>query len=500
MTTATQRGKGPSADGPSIEPAPASPISRAWSSFEHARAVADAVLYEGYLLYPYRRSSPKNRVRWQFGVLAPRAFIDAAGPADTSVAGSADAWHQQTDCLLEVSPARDARVQILLRFLHLQHRAVQALGPDGNFATVDSLEVDGERHLTFDEALPREFDVECDFGELRDGPRILEVAAREGEQVEDLRDAAGTRVGRIVRRCWPVSATLRLEVFPATAPFPLHRLRLVVANSVDAVPASASRPEALRRSLVAAHSLLGVRGGRFVSLLEPPIWAGVAAGECRNVHTYPVLAGADDGRDVVLSSPIILYDHPQIAPESPGPLFDSGEIDEILSLRTMTLTEEEKREVRATDPQAAELLDRVDHLPQEVLARLHGAVRSLKPVRPGGGPEQATASQDPTWWNPGADSSVSPDTDSVVVDGVRVARGSRVRLHPRTHGTDAHDVFLEGRTARVEAVFLDVDDARHVAVRLDDDPGADLLQWYGRYYYFAPEEIRPLADEGTGDR
>ena len=90
---------------------------------------------------------------------------------------------------------------------------------------------------------------------------------------------------------------------------------------------------------------------------------------------------------------------------------------------------------------------------------------------------------------------MSPGSDAVVVDGVRVARGSRVRLHPRSSGTDAHDMFLQGRTARVEAVLLDVDDDRHVAVVLDDDPGADLHEWYGRYHYFAPEELTPLDTE-----
>ena len=90
---------------------------------------------------------------------------------------------------------------------------------------------------------------------------------------------------------------------------------------------------------------------------------------------------------------------------------------------------------------------------------------------------------------------MSPDDDAVIVDGVRVARGSRVRLAPRRSGTDAHDVFLRDRTARVQAVLLDVDDDRHVAVVLDDDPGADLHEWYGRYYYFAPTELVPIASE-----
>ena len=169
--------------------------------------------------------------------------------------------------------------------------------------------------------------------------------------------------------------------------------------------------------------------------MEPPNWASEAAKECTNLHTFPVLAGADGGRDVVLSSPIIMYDHPGVAPESPGDLFDAGEIDEILSLRTLTLTDEEKREARATDPRAKAIVDRVDALPKEMLrppAR-RGAFPAARRRRAG----------------PGAEPPVAPDADAVVVDGVRVTRGSRVRLAPRRSGTDAHDVFLRGRTARV---------------------------------------------------
>jgi hypothetical protein len=430
--------------------------------FAAATAVADAVLYEGYLLYPYRRSSAKNRVRWQFGVLAPRAVVEAAGPPDTGVAGSADAWYQRTECLLE-APA-DARLRVRLRFLQVQHRAIEARTPGGAFAPVDELEIDGQRHLTFDEARPREFDLDGRLDDLRAG-RTVHVTTEGGEEVEELRDATGSVAGRIVRRSRAVPATVRLTVALVQAPFPLHRLRLVVENADTSVPAAVPRPEALRSSLVAAHCLIGVEGGQFLSLLEPPLWAAGAAGECRNVHAFPVLAGAGGGRDVVLSSPILLYDDPRIAPESPGPLFDSGEIDEILSLRALTLTDEEKREARATDPRAAAILDRVDDLAGEVWARLHGAVRSLRPV--------------------------PREPECVLVGGTRVAAGSRVRLRPRRHGTDAQDVFLAGRTAIVDRVLLDVDGTRFVAVRLDD-PGADLIADHGRCYQFTADEIEPL--------
>ncbi len=467
----------------------------AWpAGCESARLVADAVLYEGYLLYPYRTSSEKNRVRWQFGVLAPREWIEARGPARESVAGSADTWRQRTECLLEAGASAQLRVR--LRFLQLQHRSVRRRGAAGEFVEVSELEVAGTRHLTFDEAVPQEFDVAVQLAEL-DGREHTElITVPGGEDTEPLGPADD---GQVVRTRWPLSARLRLSLSDAPAPFPVRRLRVEIENAVTEQPVGAERAEVLRRCLIATHCLLSVRDGVFLSLLDPPAWADAAAKECTNLHTFPVLAGENGGRDVVLSSPIIMYDHPGVAPESPGDLHDACEIDEILTLRTLTLTDEEKREARATDPRAKAIVDRADVMPKEMLARLHGAGRSLRPVseRPvsEGADTPAPPERAPRWWDPGADDALSPGSDAVVVDGVRVARGSRVRLHPRRSGTDAHDMFLQGRTARVEAVLLDVDDDRHVAVVLDDDPGADLHQWYGRYHYFAPEELTPLDPE-----
>ncbi|MFD2416039.1 hypothetical protein [Amycolatopsis pigmentata] len=453
------------------------------AEYGHAVDVADAVLYEGYLLYPYRKSSGKNRVRWQFGVLAPRTWVPEELATDTGISGSADAWRQRTECLLE-APA-SATVHMRLRFLRTRHRSVQAACPDRGFRPVGELTVDGEQYLTFDEAIPREYDIEATVGELCEAPRVTEIFAPPGEEIERLGD-----VGRVVWTTWPVRAVVRLSAERADAPFPLVRLRAEIENTGDAPTAEAPRTEALRVSLVATHSLLSVRGGSFLSLLDPPVWAEAAAKECRNVHTFPVLAGDAGRRDVMLSAPILMYDHPEVSPESPGAMFDATEIDEILSLRTLTLTDEEKREARATDPRAAEIIDRVDGIPREVLDRLHGAVRSLRPL--GAGQDESPSSP-PRWWEPGADSALRPDSDAVLVDGVRVAKGSQVRLRPRRHGADAHDMFLDGRTGLVEAVFLDVDDSRHVAVTIVDDPGADLHRWYGRYYYFAPDELEPIG-------
>jgi hypothetical protein len=221
-------------------------------------------------------------------------------------------------------------------------------------------------------------------------------------------------------------------------------------------------------------------GAAFVSLLEPPDAAAAAAARCVQRRCYPVLVGPSGSADVVLGSPIILYDHPEIAPQSAGALFDSTEIDEILTLRVMTMTDAEKAEARATDPRAAEIIDRCEQMSPDTLRDLHGVLR-VPDATPGDAP----------WWDPAADADVHPHTDSVVVDGTAIARGSLVRVHP-SRRADAQDVFFADQVARVTAVISDVDGSTHVALVLVDDPASDLHEEAGRFFYFAPEELEPL--------
>ena len=100
-----------------------------------------------------------------------------------------------------------------------------------------------------------------------------------------------------------------------------------------------------------------------------------SAAECPQHRCWPVLAGPPGATDIVLVSPIILYDYPEVAPESAVALFDSTEIDEILTLRVLTMTDEEKAEARATDPRAREIIDRCEAMTPEDLQRLHGVLR-----------------------------------------------------------------------------------------------------------------------------
>jgi hypothetical protein len=423
------------------------------TGFDTARKVADAILYEGYLLYPYRASSRKNQVRWQFGVLVPKAWAE--------VDGSEPSW-SQTECLLE--PRRGARVKVVLRFLQLEARRTA----DGSW----------------DEAVEREVEATMAVDDLADGELAFPF------------ELPGGTSGEPERTSWPVSGLLRCTSERFDGPYGVVKLRFRVENMSPWHGPEAKRDEALHRSLVAHHLLIAVEHGAFISLLDPPEWASAAVMTCENLHTWPVLVGEQGRRDMLLSSPIILYDYPAIAPESPRDLFDGTEIDEILTLRTMALTDEEKREARSTDDRAAAIIDHVDAMPPELLDRLHGAVRYLRDAGAGQravpGIDNAAGPPEVPWWNPGADASVSPETDSVRIAGVAVARGSRVRLRPGQRRADAQDVFLDGRTATVEAVLEDVDGEHHLAVTLEDDPAADLQRWHGRYLYFSPDEVEPL--------
>ncbi|MFE5186060.1 hypothetical protein [Streptomyces sp. NPDC056628] len=449
--------------------------------FERIGAVADAVLCEGYLLYPYRRSSAKNRVRWQFGVLFPRDWVESDGPVAPTVSGSADSWYQRTECLLR-TPRPGASVHVRLRFLQMQRKQVQEAGADGGHRDVPSLRAaDGTVHLTFDEAVPREAALTLSLDERVVRGTTAPVGAPGGTDVEPLPADAG-RVVR-VREELRGSVTVTAE---RSAP-DLVRLQVRTTHTGLAPGPRTARDEALRGAFLATHTLIGGDGVEFVSLIDPPAGLHDQARACRNEFTFPVLGGEPGTARVVLSAPIILPDHPQVAPESPGDLHDAAEIDEILTLRTMLLTDEEKREARATDPRAAAILDRVDTMPPEVFARLHGAVRSLTPARP-----VTPLGDRPAWWQEGGDDGLSPATDTVLADGVPLGGGSRVRLRPRGRGADAQDMFLTGRTAEVAAVFHDVDGGVHLAVALDDDPASELHTWYGRFHYFRPDELEPL--------
>jgi hydrogenase maturation protease len=376
--------------------------------------IANAVLYEGYMLYPYRPSAVKNQQRFNFGVVVPPAYSEAQKGAEIC--------RMQTECL--VLGGQSATVEARARFLHLIAREVGEFvmtarerrpgegKPDGanldeprpdlgrrgswrardwredrdwhadedsKFRPVRTLELDGRVYQSWQEAVERELTAPRHYlGELIARPQRHAFTFLPMRESEPLLDAGGRVAGMTMRSQEPIEGAI--EISAEQLDESLFRLTTRLLNLTPARDAGRkSRDEALMQSLVSAHVILGLRDGEFISQFDPPDEFREASAGCHNEGTWPVLVGEEGERDMMLSSPIILYDYPQIAPESACDLFDGTEIDEILMLRILTLTEEEKREMRNTDERARQILERTETLPPEQLMKLHGALRGLRP-------------------------------------------------------------------------------------------------------------------------
>jgi len=368
--------------------------------FAEVLPIADAVLYEGYVLYPYRASSAKNRIRWTFGGVYPRSYSDAQTGADRSNVGS--------ECL---AVGADGELCVEVRFLELSHGA-----------TGDQIEL----------ARPRSH--RHSFGKLARLAGSTVEYAFSGERLHG-------------------SLELRVQALAA------DEFKLTFSLQNESNCPAVEREQALPDTLIAAHLLLGIEGGQFVSQLDPPAEHRVAAAALVQRGLWPVLAGKKGRCDRILASPIILYDYPEIAPESRADSCDATEIDEILLLRVLTLSDAEKAELRQGDARARSILERAEALSGDEQLRLHG--RLHKP------PSEREST-------------------------IRV--GERVRLRPKARA-DIFDLVLSGRSATVRAVERDFEDRVHLSVTIDDDPGADLgvAGMPGHRFFFFLDEVEALA-------
>ncbi|HEX3227804.1 MAG TPA: hypothetical protein VHQ95_02500 [Pyrinomonadaceae bacterium] len=342
--------------------------------------IANAVLYEGYLLYPYRASAVKNQRRFNFGVLTPQSYSEAQRGTEP--------WSMQTECLLLAGSKTILEVKV--RFLHLRRREVRGFYPPlaewdqgaaWGASNVQMLEVDGQTYHSCEEAVERE------VVERRAVIESTGYASRHTfsfpltREYEPIPDSKGQIAGVIVRSQRPIEGAIELSITECEVDSTnddarhLRRVTVKVLNQTSFAAAGRRREEALPQSLISAHTILAANGGEFISALDPPEEYRATVAACQNVGTWPVLAGEKGARDAMLSSPIILYDYPEIAAESAGELFDGTEIDEILTLRIMTLTDQEKEEMRQGDERARRILERTETMTPEDLMKLHGVLR-----------------------------------------------------------------------------------------------------------------------------
>jgi hypothetical protein len=329
------------------------------------RRIADAVLYEGYILWPYRRSAMKNRQRWTFGGVYPETHTRRHRD-DPSL--------MRAEVLLEAGP--EAVIDVRLRFLHVVERRVARVHGDA-LEFVDELLAGGERHLAWDEAVEREVTATgLALDGVGAGARIA-IDVPVGQEREAVEEADGRDAGAVVRGWRPLSGTLLVQA--ARAGDGLWRVSAEVTNTSPWE--GGDREDALRQTFVSTHAVLHAPAGAWVSPTDPPEALRPAVDRCVNTGVWPVLVGEPCDRTTILASPIILEDHPQVAAESPGDFFDGGEIDQMLVLNVLALTDEEKAEMRATDPRARQILERTAAMEPEDLMRLNGRLRDLRSVR-----------------------------------------------------------------------------------------------------------------------
>jgi hypothetical protein len=373
--------------------------------------LVDSLLYEGYALYPYTPGATKNATPTPHGIVYPPSYAGANPAARATL---------RVEVVLE--HGADATVSGLVRFL-------QASG-GGHEGIERALE------------LPA-----TSLGRLCEEPERLEFAFA---AATELRGRAALRAERLG---------------PGLA-----RVKLCVHNDTEPAGEDPGRGEALRASLISTHVVLRAAGGRFVSPLDADGPHGEAVSGCENVNTWPVLAAPED--DVVLGAAMFLPDHPRIAPESLGGLFDNTEIEEALLLHVQTLSDTEREEIAATDPKVKAMIERAENATPEEIIGLHGRLESggSQPGEPEPGHPQ---SGEPEW----------------TVDGRTIRRGARVMLRPRQVAGDTYDVILAGKAATIERIYVDYEDGVHLGVTIDDDPGQDLMRDTGRYLYFKPEEV-----------
>jgi len=343
--------------------------------------IAKAVLYEGYMLYPYRPSSVKNQQCWNFGVLCPQAYSEAQN--------GTEAWTMQTECLVEASSLTGIEVRV--RFLQLLARSVAEVatpvrevlaGEMPECRVVERLVLNGRVYQPWQEAIERELCLPLYTVEALSHRQVHDAFSFPAEkQFEYVRDGAGQIAGVIVRERRALSGAVDMAC--EKVEHGVFKISLLIRNTTPfEAGENSTRDGALLSSMASAHSVLGVQNGRFISLTAPPERLSEIAASCKNAGAWPVLVGEEGERDTVLASPIILYDYPQIAPESAGDLFDGTEIDEILSLRIMTLTDDEKREMSESDERARQMLERTEAMPVEQFMKLHGVLRGLRPLKP----------------------------------------------------------------------------------------------------------------------
>jgi len=429
-----------------------------------------ALMYEGYLLYPYRPST-KNTKRGTFGVLFPPAYCDAQQGAERS--------STTIEFIMKGDP--NSIVTGTVHFLRVTNRTTEVIDDTGAFVAVEAPQTSSQEFQSWQECEAQTIALPGMAVHSFLNKACRQVLNSPGWQMTEPAAEQQSSATRVLRTRSPLVAEVTARAMGLDDQH--FRISMTIANrtSIDEeLAARMTRDAAAAHSMAAVHALVHVEGGEWISSIDPPAHLANAVQLCSRDGWWPVLVGNEGERQTMLASPIILYDYPRLAPESPGEFFDGTEIDEMLSLRIATLTDAEKRMMADLDERGRALLDRTQFLANEHWQALHGRTTIQK--------------------NHAEPAAVNTSGNSFGVTQLPSV-GSKVRLRP-SRQADAMDLVLNGRTATVVAVEQDYEDQHHIVVTVDDDPGADIGRdgKIAHRFYFHANEVEPFsANAGTSE-
>ncbi len=257
--------------------------------------VVNAVLYEGYILYPYRATAKKNRQRFTFGRVYPESYSVAQKGLEPC--------SMQTQFLIEGRP--HAHLNVTIRFLHPMARDVGALAaplrkmpaPDNPdfFHIVPELEVGGMLYMSW-QAVERPFPLPAlSLAEICDVPNSTFPFSSPYRAIEPIHDKRKHIAGVIVRRQEAVEGIVELSgesvddnVFRVTVRI-VNRTPVPTEDLDDAT-------EIVMRTFASTHTILHTPDAQFISLIDPPAAYAAAAAACRNLGAWPVLVGDERWR------------------------------------------------------------------------------------------------------------------------------------------------------------------------------------------------------------
>ena len=330
-----------------------------------------SILYEGYSLYPYYRSAVKNQMPVPFGVIFPQDYAAFHEHAPSRI---------QSECI--IAGISNPSVTIQVRFLQVRKTEVfekrTGDGENGEFIAVARTEVNDRCLESGWQTIERNHSFECRAADLINRCKILPVAFDSWNEGEMIFNADKKVVAKLVTTVSATQGMIGFAMELIEGKSDAYRLTVVVTNATHIDQAATiSRDAVLGQSFLSSNIVFKTGEAQFISHLDPPSQWQSAIDACRNIHTWPIIV--DDDNRALLSSPIILNDHPQINPQSAGDLFDSTEIEEALLLHVNLLSEQEKERICSNDPKLQAMLNKVSSLTPGDLSSYHSMMKEDRP-------------------------------------------------------------------------------------------------------------------------